>query len=151
MEPLRVDDADELGGLLDDERLHRYIGGRPKTREELRAQYARQVAGVSKGWHNWVVRRRDAGTIVGTVQATLFDDHGRPAAELAWVVVTEQQGNGYAREAAAAIAAWLRRQGVDVFVAHVHPEHAASIAVARGLGMTPGATRGDGEVRWTSP
>jgi RimJ/RimL family protein N-acetyltransferase len=44
----------------------------------------------------------------------------------------------------------LRAQGVVLFVAHVHPEHSASIAVARGLGLTPGAPRDDGEVRWAT-
>jgi len=135
---------------LDDELLHRYTGGAPEALGELRERYARQVAGAPQGWLNWILRRRDSGAIVGTVQATRFDDHGRPAAELAWVIVSDQQGNGYAREATAAVAAWLRGQGVDLLVAHVHPEHVASMAVARSLGLTPGAARDDGEVRWTT-
>jgi RimJ/RimL family protein N-acetyltransferase len=150
LEPRRVEDPDEMAGLLDDASLHRYTGGRPETCEELRVRYARQVAGASRGWPNWIVRQRDTSAIVGTVHATLFDDHGRGAAELSWIVISSQQGKGYAREAAAGMVAWLREHGVESFVAHVHPEHAASIAVARGLGMTPGASRGDGEVRWAT-
>jgi len=43
---------------------------------------------------------------------------------------------------------WLRNCGVDRLVAHVHPEHRASIGVARALGLTPTATVVDGEIRW---
>src|SRR4051794_30923901 len=150
LDPQRVEDADEMAELLDDARLHRYTGGHPETRDELRARYARQVAGAPRGWLNWIVRRIDTGAIVGTVQATRFDERGHPAAELAWIVISSQQGQGYARESVAGMVAWLRDQGVEVFVAHVHPEHAASIAVAAGLGMAPGASRNDGEVRWAA-
>ena len=69
-------------------------------------------------------------------------------AELAWTVATPHQHRGYAREAAAAMVGWLRHCGVDRFVAHVHPEHPASIGVARALGLTPTATVVDGEIRW---
>ncbi len=48
------------------------------------------------------------------------------------------------------MAGWLRRHGVDVLVAHVHPSHEASIGVARHLGMTATDVLVDGEVRWTS-
>jgi RimJ/RimL family protein N-acetyltransferase len=63
-------------------------------------------------------------------------------------VATPQQRRGYAREAAGAMVTWLRDCGVDRFVAHVHPEHRASIGVARALGLTPTATIVDGEIRW---
>jgi len=154
LDPLRVRDADQMASVLDDPSLYEYTGGRPETREQLRARYARQVAGRSpdgaQGWLNWIVRHRESGAIVGTVQATLSRERGRLAAELAWVTASAHQHNGYAREAATAMVAWLRGQGVEAVVAHVHPEHAASIRVARHLGLTPGATRADGEVRWGS-
>jgi RimJ/RimL family protein N-acetyltransferase len=148
LDPLRVEDADEMAELLDDVRLHEFTGGAPETLDELRARYERQVAGESRGWLNWIARERETDATVGTVQATLFEERGLAAAELAWIVVSRYQGRGYAREAAAGMVAWLRGQGVEVFVAHVHPAHAASIAVARRLGLAPGASRDDGEVRW---
>ena len=43
---------------------------------------------------------------------------------------------------------WLREQGVELVTAHIHPEHTASIAVARHLGLAAGETRSDGEIRW---
>ena len=38
--PLRPEDADEMAGVLADPELHRFIGGRPATVEELRTRYA---------------------------------------------------------------------------------------------------------------
>lgn len=150
LDPLRVEDADEMAELLDDLRLHEFTGGVPATRAELHARYERQVAAESRGWLNWIVREQRMGATVGTVQATLFGERGHAAAELAWTVASRHQGRGYAREAAAGMVEWLRGQGVEVFVAHVHPAHAASIAVARSLGLVPGAARDDGEVRWAA-
>jgi RimJ/RimL family protein N-acetyltransferase len=102
-----------------------------------------------QGWLNWVIRHRETGAIVGTVQATLCEASGQTSAEIAWIVASAHQRQGYAKEAAGGMAAWLREHGVHVFVAHVHPEHAASIGVARHLGLTATAeTRIDGEIRW---
>lgn len=62
------------------------------------------------------------------MQATLTDD-GR-VAEVAWVIGTEWQGRGIAREAAEALVALLLEHGAHTIVAHVHPDHTASAAVA---------------------
>lgn len=153
LEPLRVGHAAEAFPLFDDERLHSWIGGSPDSAEELERRYRRQSAGRSpdgtQGWLNWMLRRRSDGHLVGTVQATLLRPAaGRLTAELAWIVGTGHQGNGYAREAAAAMRVWLAERGVDTFLAHVHPDHEASAAVARALGLTPTDTVVDGEVRW---
>jgi len=154
LEPLTAGDADEMAEILDDVSLHEYTGGRPETLAQLRARYARQAAGRSpdgaQGWLNWMVRRSDTNTIAGTVQATLSDDGGRRTAQLAWVIASAHQRNGFAREAAQAMVAWLAGKGVEAFAANIHPAHAASIAVARHLGMQPGEAGADGEVRWSS-
>lgn len=154
LEPLRVQHAEEMAPLLDDARLHAFTGGRPATVEELRTRYARQSVGHSpdgrQGWLNWIVRRRDDGVAVGTVQATVFRDGAASAAELAWVVAVGQQGHGYAREAAAAVADWLDGHDVHTLIAHVHPDHHASAAVARHLGMRATDITVDGETRWST-
>jgi RimJ/RimL family protein N-acetyltransferase len=64
------------------------------------------------------------------------------------VVSTKQQRQGFAKEAAQALLAWLRERGVASVIAHVHPQHQASMAVARALGLAPTDTVADGEVRW---
>jgi RimJ/RimL family protein N-acetyltransferase len=154
LEPLRVDHAEEMAPVLDDAGLHTFIGGRPATAAELRNRYAAQVAGCSPdgthGWLNWILRDRGTGEPVGTVQATLTRHGPRTVAEMAWVVAVPRQRRGYAGEAASAVAGWLYRHGVDTLIAHVHPEHRASIAVAERLGMHPTGATVDGETRWST-
>jgi RimJ/RimL family protein N-acetyltransferase len=156
LEPLRVEHAGEMVAVLDDDALHRFVGGRPVGEAELRARYARQVTGRSpdgrQRWLNWIVRRSADGVAMGFVQATVggADDGRGPTAELAWTIGIAFQRRGYAREAAVAVRGWLRAQGVGRFIAHIHPEHAASMAVARALELRPTAVAVDGEVRWES-
>jgi RimJ/RimL family protein N-acetyltransferase len=152
LEPLQAEHAEEMAPLLDDVRLHDVIGGHPADVPALRDRYRRLVAGRSPDgsqlWLNWVVRRREDGQAVGTVQATVTSMEQGPTAEVAWVVATPHQGHGYAREAAGTMVAWLRQQGVATIVAHVHPGHPASQGVARAVGLTATRTLVDGEVRW---
>jgi enoyl-CoA hydratase/carnithine racemase/L-amino acid N-acyltransferase YncA len=158
LEPLRVEHADELAPVLDDPALHEFIGGRPPSADRLRARFARQVTGHSPDgrelWLNWVVRLRATGAAVGTAQATVRPDgDGKSAeksADLAWVIAVDYQGRGLAKEAAGLMAKWLREQGVERLGARIHPRHAASIAVARSIGLAPTATRVDGEIQWQS-
>jgi RimJ/RimL family protein N-acetyltransferase len=152
LEPLRPEHARELAPVLADPALHAFIGGEPATEDELRARFARQAAGRSpdgaQGWLNWVARDRATQAPVGTVQATITDGDGVRSAVLAWVVATRRQGEGLATEAARAAVDWLRGRGVTRFVAYIHPDHHASAAVARRLGLAPTDARHAGEVRW---
>ncbi|RSS37783.1 N-acetyltransferase, partial [Streptomyces sp. WAC07061] len=93
--PLRVEDAEEMAVVLGDPALHVFIGGEPEGVEELRARYVRWGAGSpdpAVAWCNWVVRLREPGCLVGTVQATV----GSGGAEVSWVVGTAWQGRGIA-------------------------------------------------------
>jgi RimJ/RimL family protein N-acetyltransferase len=152
LEPLRPGHARELAPVLADPDLYAFTGAAPASEAQLRARYTRQAAGQSpdgaQGWLNWVARDRETRAPVGTVQATISDDDDGRGAELAWVVATTRQGEGLATEAAGAVAQWLRGQGVTRFVAHIHPGHFASAAVARHLGLAATDGRHEGEVRW---
>jgi RimJ/RimL family protein N-acetyltransferase len=151
LSPLRVADADELVGVLGDPALHEFIGGRPDTLEELRRRYAAMVAGPGRPdevWRNWVVRRRDDGAAVGTVQATLTRHAEGWRAEVAWVVGVAWQGRGYAVEAARALVGWLEAAGIGEIVAHVHPDHVASARVAAAAGLVATGEEVDGERVW---
>lgn len=153
LEPLRVDHAAEAAAAFDDVALHTYIGGSPAGVEQLRSRYERQVVGQSADgsqiWLNWMLRRLDTGEVIGAVQATVSDtdEEGR-SAEVAWVIATDHQGQGYAREAATAMGAWLREHQAGGLLAHVHPEHGASAGVARALGLRRTSIVVDGEERW---
>jgi RimJ/RimL family protein N-acetyltransferase len=152
LEPLRIEHAEEMAAALDDPGLHEFIGGTPATADELRVRYARQVVGHSpdagEAWLNWVVRLDDTGEPAGTVQATVRRTGPLLSADVAWVVASAYQGQGIASEASGAMVEWLRGQGVHRIVALVHPDHTASSAVARRLGLTPTDDLVDGEVRW---
>lgn len=148
--PLRVEHAAEMADVLGDPALHAFIGGKPLAFDDLRARYERLVAGSpepGESWGNWVIQLRDSGALAGTVQATIRGDDPM-AAEIAWVVGTAWQGQGIATEAARALVDWLGRQGVQVVVAHVHPDHQASAAVAAAAGLSPTDEQQDGETRW---
>jgi hypothetical protein len=85
--PLRVADAADMVGVLGDERLHEFIGGRPATIAGLRDRYARIVAGPTEPdevWLNWIVRRRSDSQPVGTVKATVTTRDARSTANVAW-------------------------------------------------------------------
>ncbi|MZD08512.1 GNAT family N-acetyltransferase [Streptomyces sp. SID5785] len=151
--PLRTADAAEMARVLGDPALHTFIGGEPYSEDALRARYRRLVAGSpdpAVSWLNWVVRLRAEDCLTGTVQATV--DHAARVAEIAWVVGTPWQGRGIAGEAARALADALAGGTVagplEAVVAHVHPEHAASAAVARSAGLSPTGVWQDGEIRW---
>lgn len=153
LEPLRVEHAAEMAVVLDDPDLHRYIGGAPSTREELAQTYRRLVEGSSDRsvlWLNWVLRRAADDQAIGTTQATVVKTEAGVVAEVAWVVGTPYQGKGYATEAARTMVTWIRSRGSVAVIAHVHPAHAASAAVARGVGLVPTTTVVDDEVRWVS-
>ena len=86
-----------------------------------------ECGGGSTGGGRWRADRE----AVGYVQATL-----------------NAPGSGYAGEATLAMVTRLREGEVQRLVAHVHPEHGASQAVARAIGPLPTDIVVDGETRW---
>ncbi|MER7728081.1 GNAT family N-acetyltransferase [Streptomyces sp. NPDC096323] len=147
-EPLRVAYADEMATVLADPALHAFTGGAPEDADTLRARYERQTAGspdADERWWNWVLRVRGDGRLAGYVQATVRGAR----AEIAWVIGTEWQGHGYAKEAARGLVAHLMGGGaVRTVIAHIHPDHAASAAVAAAAGLVRSGEWEDGEERW---
>ncbi|MFF9069870.1 GNAT family N-acetyltransferase [Streptomyces sp. NPDC014891] len=147
--PLDVAHAEEMAVVLDDPALHAFIGGTPLSPAELRARYERLASGSpdpATVWANWAVRLRSDGRLTGTVQATVTE--GGRVAEVAWVIGTGWQGRGIAREAAVGLVGLLVEHGARTIVAHVHPDHTASAAVAAAAGLAPTDRVEDGEVRW---
>jgi RimJ/RimL family protein N-acetyltransferase len=152
--PLSVGHADEMATVLADPALYAFIGGTPVTARALRTRYEKLVAGSpdpSTVWCNWVINSTHESCLVGTVQATITSEESGRVAEIAWLVGTPWQGQGIAIEAARALVDWLRQQHVRTVVAHIHPGHRASSAVATAAGFTPTSHRSDGELRWERP
>ncbi|MFE1437440.1 GNAT family N-acetyltransferase [Streptomyces sp. NPDC058739] len=149
--PLEVAHADEMAAVLSDPALHTFIGGAPDTAQALRARYERWGLGSpdpAESWCNWAIRLRDAACLTGTLQATITADERGAVAEIAWVVGTPWQRRGIATEAARGLVAWLREHAVHTVVAHIHPDHEASAAVAAAIGLTSTDEWHDGEIRW---
>jgi RimJ/RimL family protein N-acetyltransferase len=147
--PLRPGHAAEMAAVLADPGLHTFIGGAPLGPRDLRSRYERLAAGSpdpAVSWCNWVIQLRGPGCLAGTAQATI--SAGGSTAEVAWVVGTPWQGQGIATEAARALVAWLARRPVQNVIAHIHPDHRASAAVAAAAGLAPTGQWHDGERRW---
>ena len=81
---------------------------------------------------------------IGTAQATIVGEE----ASLAWTIGSDWQGQGYAKEVAAALAWWAKAHGMVWLRAAIHPDHEASAAVAASIGMAPTPETVDGEVVW---
>jgi len=149
--PLRVDDATEMVHILTDDRLHEFIGGHPTSLHELRDRYRRLVAGAGEPgqiWLNWIVRDKTSRVAIGTMQATVATATGSSTAEVAWIIATPWQSRGFAKEAARSVVGWLRALGVSDIIAHIHPAHHASAAVARDAGLRPTHEQHGGETLW---
>lgn len=151
LEPLRVDHAEEMVAVLDDEALYTFTGEDVPDLEGLRRRYRAQVAGPSDGsetWLNWIARERASFDAVGFVQATLVGT----TAEMAWLIGTRWQRRGLATEATRALSAALADAGTTTTLAHIHSDHVASQRVAEALGLKrSGAVDEDGEEEWTAP
>jgi RimJ/RimL family protein N-acetyltransferase len=148
--PLRSTDAEDLFPVLADPLLHRYIGGEPPASldvllERYTSLESQRSPDGRERWLNWTLRTKATGTAIGYLQATV----GTREVLLAWVVGTAWQGNGFAKEAVRALVRWVdERFPSHELVAAIHPEHGASISVARSAGLEPTNEIDDGEVVW---
>lgn len=154
LEPLAEGHAAQMVQVLADPALYRFTGGTPPTLPELQQRYAAQAVGHSadkdQWWLNWIVTTRDDAAALGYVQATVERYGTDLQASVAWVIAPRAQGRGLATEAGHTMLHWLRGHRALLIVANVHPDHAASQAVARKLGLHPTTVIADGEVRWQS-
>ncbi len=123
LEPLRMEHADSMVAVLAGASLYEFTGGVAPTLDRLRSRFAAQSVGHSAdGSQGW----------------------------LNWVVRLAATDDPLGFVQATVTLDWLRSKGVSHFVAHIHPDHQASMGVARKLGLSPSLAEKDGEVRWES-
>ena len=150
LRPLVVEDAVVMAAVLADPALYEFTGGEPPSVAELRTRYTILTRGRSadgtEEWINMVVVLGHRQEPIGYVQATVPRD-GDPA-EIAWVIGRAWQGQGHATRAAQLLVDRLQQRGVRDLAAHIHPNHTASQAIARTLGLSPTDAVVEGEVRW---
>lgn len=152
LEPLTVGHAQQMVGVLSEPQLYAFTGGVAPDLESLRDRYRRQSVGRSPDgtevWLNWILVESSSGRAVGFIQATVRSTELRQCAELAWLIGVPWQGLGYASLAAREVLFWLRRQGIESFIAHIDPQNLGSTKVAERLGFQRTEEMLDGEFRW---
>jgi RimJ/RimL family protein N-acetyltransferase len=148
--PLTVADADGMVEVYADLRMHEFTGGAPPSLSQLRERYEQLIVGRSRDgseqWCNWIVRLHGRPDPVGTMQATIAHDLAQAA--VAWEIGVDHQGRGLAVEAACALVDWLLASGVERITASIHPDHAASAAVAAHAGLVATDELDDAEIVW---
>ena len=136
--------AELLFAGLRDERLYKYCEDEPpEDIAALAARYARLAARRSPDgseiWLNWAVWARKEARYVGFVQATILHDW---SSQVAYRLVHDAWGNGYAWEAASAMLAHVREDwDVSEFVATVDARNKRSLATLEALGFSLGQSR----------
>lgn len=137
LEPVDDRHFDGLRAINGDAEVMRYITGRPETPEDTAAFIARNKAKWAELGHAWwVFIARDSGEIVGTGAVQHIERDPRNPLELGWRLRADQQGKGYATEAALAMARFaFERLRAGQLCAVCHQENLASTAVMRRLGM----------------
>ncbi|WP_405094834.1 GNAT family N-acetyltransferase [Micromonospora sp. NBC_01412] len=119
----------------------------PARAADRLATWRERHAGHGDRYGTWAIEVRDTGVVVGT--ALLKPLPGRDEGvltediEVGWHLHPEEWGHGYATEAARSLVARELATGTPRVWAVVSPGNAASMAVARRLGMTHVGRRTD--------
>lgn len=134
IEPLLPIHAREVFDALTDTRLYDHM---PISPPQDIGQLEREYGGLAGAPDetprlHWLLRLRDSGGPVGTVQATPRGEH----AHLAYLVFRDHWSKGYASEALGAIIDGLAAHGTRWFTATVDARNAASLRVLEKLGFT---------------
>ena len=119
----------------------RYIGLRDDPRAFV-AAFIADMQSKSPGesepggpWYQLVIERREDGAVLGDLGIG-FGVPGEHQVELGWRILPPAQRRGYAREAVAALIAWLiEAHRVHRFVGIAASGNAASIGLLRSLGF----------------
>ena len=137
---LRPGDEDDVFAYRSVASVVRYIPGEPKTREQVADLVAeRATAGrVDEKSPILTLAVELGGRVIGDVLIHLdgLDGHDGRQAEIGWVFAPDVAGQGYATEAARAIAdVAFREVGVHRVWAQLEPVNTASSRICERLGM----------------
>jgi len=136
----RRDDLSDCAAMWGDERVARFIGGKPATVEEAWSKILRYAGLWSLlGFGYWAVEEKGSGRFVGEVGFADFRRDITPSLgdepEAGWVLAPWAHGVGFATEAVRAMHVWsdahLRTSST---VCIIDPENARSIGLAQKCG-----------------
>jgi RimJ/RimL family protein N-acetyltransferase len=132
----RKSDLDDYAALNSDREVLRYLGSGEETWD--RGRSSRHLAFLLGHWQlwdagTWAVEHKRTGAFLGMVGFS--SPEGWPGFELAWTLVRQAWGHGYATESARAardyaFTVWER----DHLISLIAPANRASIRVAERLG-----------------
>ena len=140
LRPHRLDDFDAYAVMWADPVVTRFIGGRPRTREESWIRFLRHFGMWSLlGYGFWAVEDKASGDFIGEAG---FHDLKRDMApsiegipEAGWGLVASAHGKGLATEVVRWMLAWGDEALGDAkTVCIIDPDHAGSIRVATKCG-----------------
>jgi RimJ/RimL family protein N-acetyltransferase len=127
--PISLDDFEPYAEFLADRDCTRYLlVPEPHSRELSRSLLERNVEQHDGSIGMYTLH--DCAELIGWAAFQRRDITGAPEVELGWLVRKKHWGKGYASEAARD----LQKLGPQRLIHLIHPENAASIAVAKKLG-----------------
>jgi RimJ/RimL family protein N-acetyltransferase len=138
--PMTLDHWEEYAAAWADPKMTKYIGGKPRTRNESWGKFLQGIGLWSLfGYGYWSFVEREAGTFLGNGGLARFERginelEGFP--EAGWVFVPDAWEKGYATEAMTAILKWADEEGLGEIRCIIDPGNAASHNVAIKLGFT---------------
>jgi RimJ/RimL family protein N-acetyltransferase len=138
LEPLNVAHAQALYQALQAPELYQFIPGDPPTsRDSLAARYeslaTRHSPDGKELWLNWVLRLRETGVYVGTVEVTVYRNR---TAYLAYQIFPPFWRQGLARESCVCVLAHLvAHYQVSRVEAEIDTRNVASIHLVERLGF----------------
>jgi [ribosomal protein S5]-alanine N-acetyltransferase len=140
LEPWTADDAADGLAIFGHEKVTRWLAPAMapiRDESEMRAaieRWGREDSDVDPPVGHWAVRSRDGGDLLGSVTLRRMPPHQEDL-ELAWQFVPDHWGQGYATEAARAVADWAFRNSAHELFAVTRPANQRAERLARRLGM----------------
>lgn len=136
LRPHRLDDFETYAAMWADPTVTRFIGGRPRSREESWMRFLRHAGLWSLiGYGFWAIEDKATGRFIGE---TGFHDLKRDiepslegVPEAGWALASAMHGRGLASEVVARIVAWADGTfGQSRTVCIIDPENVFSLKVA---------------------
>jgi len=130
------DDFEAFHRIFADDEVQRYLAGKGNTRDESYRSFSMtQGQWLIRGYGFFGVYENATNELVGRVG--FHNPEGWPGFEIGWTIARDRWGRGYATEAARRLLpVAFEDLGQKHVISVIHPENAASIAVAKKIGET---------------